>query len=244
VDHTPTRASTRSPPEGSEIGLKRALQNDENDRQHYRNPQYIVPPTPLVDGEVIVGELSQPLTLLVHDGPPPISPSLSGTSIKFRVGTLVPSIRSSNHVWHRPRPPQAAAIDVSDTRRPNRACAAAPAIPPMTRPHLRRPGGCHLGRSPTLRELQKGSCCMWVCCGSPSCDHTVPMALVPFMIRWGPDASSDVLRQRGVCSRCGHKGVTLQHPGWGGMDIGVMPFPADRLTSISVGGSRGPASTG
>jgi hypothetical protein len=37
--------------------------------------------------------------------------------------------------------------------------------------------------------------------------------------------SSDVLRERGRCTRCGHKGATIQHPGWGGADIGFLPFP-------------------
>ena len=34
------------------------------------------------------------------------------------------------------------------------------------------------------------------------------------MIRWGADASSDKLRQRARCTACGHKGATIQHPGW------------------------------
>ena len=43
--------------------------------------------------------------------------------------------------------------------------------------------------------------------------------------RKGADASSDVLRQRASCTACGHKGATLQHPGWGGADVGFLPFP-------------------
>jgi hypothetical protein len=45
----------------------------------------------------------------------------------------------------------------------------------------------------------------------------------------GPDSPSDVLRQRAPCTACGHKGATLQHPGWGGADVGLIPFPAHRL---------------
>jgi hypothetical protein len=26
---------------------------------------------------------------------------------------------------------------------------------------------------------------------------------------------------------CGHKGATIQHPGWGGADIGFLPFPTN-----------------
>src|SRR6185312_17348562 len=33
------------------------------------------------------------------------------------------------------------------------------------------------------------------------------------VIRWGRDASSAVLRKRARCTRCGHKGATVQHPG-------------------------------
>jgi hypothetical protein len=43
---------------------------------------------------------------------------------------------------------------------------------------------------------------------------------VPFIIRWGPDASSDVLRQRARCTACGNLGATLQHPSWGGKTLG------------------------
>jgi hypothetical protein len=33
------------------------------------------------------------------------------------------------------------------------------------------------------------------------------MAFAPLIIRWGPDASSDLLRQSARCSRCGPAGV-------------------------------------
>ena len=28
-----------------------------------------------------------------------------------------------------------------------------------------------------------------------------------------------------ACTACGHKGATIQHPGWGGANIGFLPFP-------------------
>jgi hypothetical protein len=37
--------------------------------------------------------------------------------------------------------------------------------------------------------------------------------------------SSDKLRQCARCTACGHKGATIQHPGWGGEHLGFMPFP-------------------
>jgi len=58
--------------------------------------------------------------------------------------------------------------------------------------------------------------------------RTVPvLALVPLMIRWGQDASSDMLRQSARCTICGRKGTKLQHPSWGGSDVGFQPFPTD-----------------
>jgi hypothetical protein len=78
------------------------------------------------------------------------------------------------------------------------------------RPHAKQP----LGPRPTLAELQRSHCWTWVYC--EKCLHHAPMALVPLIIRWGADASSDQLRRRARCTKCGHKGATLQHPGWAG----------------------------
>jgi hypothetical protein len=35
------------------------------------------------------------------------------------------------------------------------------------------------------------------------------MALAPLIIRWGGDASSDLLRRSARCTRCGNKGADL-----------------------------------
>jgi hypothetical protein len=54
------------------------------------------------------------------------------------------------------------------------------------------------------------------------------MALAPLIIRWGPDTSGDTLRLCARCSRCGHKGATLKHPGWVGNGVACWePFPID-----------------
>ena len=66
---------------------------------------------------------------------------------------------------------------------------------------------------PVLAQLRKHQCWLWVNCLRRECLHRSPMALAPAIIRWGPDASSDVLRQRARCSKCGGKGATLQLPG-------------------------------
>jgi hypothetical protein len=51
------------------------------------------------------------------------------------------------------------------------------------------------------------------------------MAFAPLIIRWGPDASSDVLRRNARCTRCGRKGAMLTHPSWISEDVGEQPFP-------------------
>ena len=45
-----------------------------------------------------------------------------------------------------------------------------------------------------------------------ACGHRVAVALVPFVIRWGADASSDMLRKHARCTVCGRREATLQHP--------------------------------
>jgi hypothetical protein len=56
-----------------------------------------------------------------------------------------------------------------------------------------------------------------------------PKAIVPLIIRWGGDASSDVLRACTRCSRCGRKEASLTSPSWVGLDVGFAEFPAERL---------------
>ena len=82
---------------------------------------------------------------------------------------------------------------------------------------------------PPLAQLRKHHCWLWLNCPHRQCLRRAPMALAPLIIRWGPDASSDVLRQRARCSRCGHKGATLQMPSWAGSEVGLAAFPAERL---------------
>jgi hypothetical protein len=55
-----------------------------------------------------------------------------------------------------------------------------------------------------------------------------PLACAVPVIRWGAKVSSDKLRQCARWTACGHKGATIQHPGWAGEHIGFMPFPASR----------------
>ncbi len=57
------------------------------------------------------------------------------------------------------------------------------------------------------------------------CLHKAPVAVVPFIIRWGVAASSDKLNRNGRCISCIHKGATLTRPSWAGTHIGFAPFP-------------------
>jgi len=60
--------------------------------------------------------------------------------------------------------------------------------------------------------------------------HPAPTALVPLIIRWGADASTDVLRRSARCTCCGHKGATWMLPRWGASQMGLEPFPVEGLT--------------
>jgi hypothetical protein len=95
------------------------------------------------------------------------------------------------------------------------------------------------GPVPTLGELQEGTPWLWaVCdgldaCGKP-CLHRTPLALAPFVIRWGANASSDIMRDRLRCAVCGRRGAALQRPSWMGSEIGEQPFPAEWIGVVAI----------
>jgi hypothetical protein len=65
---------------------------------------------------------------------------------------------------------------------------------------------------PTLEQLRGDCPWCWVVC--ERCLHRKPVAFTP-LTRWGPDASSDLLRRSARCEKCGAKGgASLQHPSW------------------------------
>jgi len=60
---------------------------------------------------------------------------------------------------------------------------------------------------PTLGQIHRPPGWLWLICDRyPPCLHRAPVALAPLIIRWGPDASSDMLRRSARCQVCGHKG--------------------------------------
>jgi hypothetical protein len=80
-------------------------------------------------------------------------------------------------------------------------------------------------RVATLGELRRSTPWFWLHCTGRDCSHRAPVALVPLIIRWGADASGDQPRRSARCTCCGHKGATLQHPSWAGIDVGFESFP-------------------
>jgi hypothetical protein len=76
---------------------------------------------------------------------------------------------------------------------------------------------------PTLGQLLHAPYWLWLRCDA--CGHCVAVALVPFVIRWGADASSDMLRRHARCMVCGRRGASLQHPSWGDETVGWEVFP-------------------
>jgi hypothetical protein len=53
----------------------------------------------------------------------------------------------------------------------------------------------------------------WLYCGNARCERAyspAAIALAPYVIRWGANASSNLLRRSARCSTCGHKGATLR----------------------------------
>lgn len=53
----------------------------------------------------------------------------------------------------------------------------------------------------------------------------MPIAVVPYMIRFGPDTTADALAKILVC-KCGWKGAQLMRPSWGGSRVGWSMFPS------------------
>jgi hypothetical protein len=81
----------------------------------------------------------------------------------------------------------------------------------------------------TLGELhQTAPRWFWAHCSNGACRRRRAMPLAPFVIAFGQDASSDVLRRNLKCAKCGHRGVSLQHPSWLNSQDGEQPFPREQ----------------
>jgi len=72
---------------------------------------------------------------------------------------------------------------------------------------------------PTLAQMRQAAPWLWLWCRNCHCRHKAPIALTPLIIRWGGDASSDLLRLSARCKHCGGRGADLQHPSARSNDI-------------------------
>ena len=82
------------------------------------------------------------------------------------------------------------------------------------------------GPVPTLADLRRTHCWWWLYCVQMDCSHSAPVALVPLIIRWGGETTSDRLRRCARCKKCGGRGATLSHPSYVDSVVGFQPFPA------------------
>jgi hypothetical protein len=83
------------------------------------------------------------------------------------------------------------------------------------------------GPVPTLRELFQMTDWVWAYCtngNQGNCHHQTALRLQPFADRWGWNASSDLLRERLVCKKCGGKGAQIVLPSRDGLGR-MKPFP-------------------
>ena len=65
----------------------------------------------------------------------------------------------------------------------------------------------------TLGQIHRTDPWVWLHCSNIECAHSRPVAVAPFVIRWGPKASGNVLRRNARCERCGHKGAMIATAG-------------------------------
>ncbi|MDO9411264.1 MAG: hypothetical protein Q7T81_01640 [Pseudolabrys sp.] len=117
-----------------------------------------------------------------------------------------------------PNPPLAVLIEIGDPFAPAPVHQPEPIAAPAAKPRM-------LPR-PTLGELvRKPPRWFWLSCDN--CAHRAAIAIVPYIIRWGPDTSSDRLCKGARCKRCGQSGASLDAPAWLNRVIGEQPFPTD-----------------
>ena len=94
----------------------------------------------------------------------------------------------------------------------------------FSRDHERKPRIIEPGPVPTIGDLLETDLkWMHAYCERIGCGHSAPIALAPFPIRWGMDASADLFRERMRCSRCGKRGVSLKRPSWNWRGYAVWP---------------------
>lgn len=95
---------------------------------------------------------------------------------------------------------------------------------------------------PTLWQLQTDATpkWLWLVCQRLGCNHRSATPLAPWVIRYGPNASSSILRERTRCLACGHKGAATQMPAIAGgpNNWGFAEFPATQSRSAAVAAAQ------
>jgi hypothetical protein len=96
----------------------------------------------------------------------------------------------------------------------NRTVAAPPKLARnITTASRRMPRRESIPPVPTLAQLRAGGGSrLWVYCAHNGCDHKAPLPLAPIIL-YGPQASSNALRRKARCTRCGNLGAVTSHPG-------------------------------
>jgi hypothetical protein len=84
------------------------------------------------------------------------------------------------------------------------------------------------GPIPTLGELARQASWVHVYCEARGCHHSAPLRLAEVIVRYGEEASSNVLRVRTRCTACGAIGATIRLPSWVDSTTGRAPFPTTR----------------
>lgn len=75
----------------------------------------------------------------------------------------------------------------------------------------------------TLAQIRAHGPWVWMDCAA--CRRHVPVPIAPWMIRWGCAASTDVMRERSRCSKCGHVGALIYCPSIRNVEDGFPAFP-------------------
>jgi hypothetical protein len=87
---------------------------------------------------------------------------------------------------------------------------------------------------PTIGELMRDGGWFRAVCIRTGCGHEAPMTYAPWAILYGLDASTNVIRRKGRCSKCGGLGLAT-------FDVGEDRYYgfAGQAPSASAGSYRG-----
>lgn len=73
---------------------------------------------------------------------------------------------------------------------------------------------------------------IWVYCPVKECNHKAAVAYATFAIRWGMNATTQMIRRRFRCSRCGNLGALIRTPSWSVEHQFFQALPVDKALQI------------